>query len=262
MNRPILRLALVVAILLALPFVASTSAADSTAGRFCYVWSFLNSTAADADGLQARFQGVQELNAIYAGSLNPFGDPLPASGYNPKFNSYFLQFAGGTIYAGDQAGIGFCTGSSSARTGGTTTPASWWLGSTAVEPAPLLIGARWIWSSSMAGQIQLFNDRSEALTLLSASLLDPGGGGAALALDDLTQDAAAGLTVLQELIAEPLSVSAGASTLLSFFSGAGGASRPLVAEIVYASDGDPDNVARLYMQASTPVPAYLPLVLR
>ena len=133
---------------------------------------------------------MQSIHATYAGSLNPFGDPLPsaATTRNPTPTSWSSAAVRPTWET--TVGIGFCTDSALARTGSPTPPVSWWQGGAQIVPAPLFIGVRWTWVGT-DGQIQLFNDQPGAVTILSATVLDPGAD-AVLALEDLTPEAPPG----------------------------------------------------------------------
>ncbi len=273
MNRTVAHLALALAILLALPLAASASAAGAP-DRFCYTWGFLNNTSQDADGLQASFRGIRSIGETYAGVWNPFGAVLSGSGYDPKADAYTLIFGGGPAYTGDTVYIGFCTAAAGVRAAppGATPTILWRAGGTPLAEAPLFIGVRWAWNGGAGGQVQLFNDQADAVTLMSVNLLDPGAG-AALALEDLTQEGVAGLPIMQELAADPIPLAAGDTTTLAFSAATAAgmraqapaatiSPRPLILELVIASDADPGNTARLYVETSTPVSAYLPLMLK
>jgi hypothetical protein len=267
MNRYLLGLTLALLLLLGPPRPLQTAAAESP-GRFCYAWGLLNNTGVDADGLQARFKGVQTISSVYAGSFNPFGEPLPSSGYNPKSDSYFLQFEGGLAFAGDPVTLGFCTASATARAGSDAWPVSWWEAGSPSAPAPRLVGIRWVWDGGAGALIDLYNDQSDPLTIMMANLLDPG---EALALDDLTGDVVRGLPVLAELISEPLPLAGNGLVSLSYpppvsvtrseSSALLGSNQPLVLEVVALADDDPGNLTTLYIQAVAPARVYLPTLL-
>lgn len=271
MNRFLLGLFLALALVVGPP--AATSAGVDVPDRFCYNWGFLNNTSVDADGLQARLASIQVIGEVYTGSWNPFGDPLPGSGYNPKTDSYLLAFSGGPAYTGDLVYLGFCTDAAMGRTSSATSaPLIWQMGGAQATPAPLFLGVRWTWVGLNSVQIQIFNDTPVAMTLLTANLLDPG---EALPLGDLTGEITAGLPLLQELLAEPLALPAGSMAAFSYPISASAATasgnaavatwlsdQPLVLEAVAVADDDPGNQTSLIAQARAPLRYYLPVLLR
>lgn len=258
MNR--LLLGLYLALVLVIGPSAATPTRAEAPDRFCYNWGFLNNTPVDADGLRARLASIQTVGEMYTGLWNPFGAPLPVSGYNPKTDSYLLAFDGGPAYAGDLIYLGFCTGAATVRSAGTgDSPLTWQVGSQQAAPAPLFLGVRWTWVGRSGVQIQIYNDNPLAITLLTANLLDPG---EALPLDDLTQDVVPGLSPLQDLLAEPLALPAGSMATFTYTAAPWLADQPLVLEAVAAADDDPGNLTSLIAQARAPLQFYLPVLLR
>lgn len=273
MIRFLAGLALIAALVLGPPLALAPVHADAPP-RFCYNWGFLNSTAEDATGVVLHFGGNQAASAFYTGPWNPFGDPAPGSGYNPKTDTTTLTFSGGPAYTGDLVHLGLCTVSPTLRTSNREgTPLAWQVpAGTRVPPDPLFVGLRWTWAGRDGLQVELHNDQTVDVTLFTAFLLNPG---TMLPLEDLIPITVDGLPPLHEFIAEPTVLPAGAMISFSYppsISSAGAEAnsgidafspdQPLLLAVTLAADDDPGNTAHLYAQALSPLGLYLPMMLR
>jgi hypothetical protein len=275
MSRFLSGFALVGALVLVLGPPAALPAHAGGASPFCYNLDFVNNTAEDATGLLAKFGAIQRVDEVYTGGWNPFGAPTPASGYDPQTDTYTLEFTDGPAYAGDTVHAGLCTDSPVLQrpATGNVPPLAWQAAGGRVTPDPPFVGIRWTWTGPNTAGVELVNQGSADVTLMTVNLLDPG---EPLALEDLIPSVVAGLPILDELITEPTPLAAGGieSSRRAFVSGTAAAgagvfgttasavNRPVVLEVDYQADDDPGNVGHLYVQALTPSRVYLPMVLR
>lgn len=236
----------------------------AVASSSCYTWDFLNNSGDDATGLVIHLKGIPAVSNVYTGVLDPFGAPDPSSGYNAITDVYSLIFGGGTVYNGDKAEIGFCTGSASVRLD-TTQPAYYWVvGGNPTTPAPLFAGMDFDWVDPNHIQAHLYNEQSTPLIAYSFLVLAPD---APLSMDDLNNDTASTLPVASDLITSTLALAGGGSIAFDIFLDQGGvrlqSGAPLILEASLAADDDPGNTIHMLVQTSEPFSTlYLPITTR
>ncbi len=242
--------------------------------RYCYSWDFLNNTGYDATGLLIRLQGLRTIDEVYTGTLNPFGAPVPSSGYDAVSDAYTLVFSNGLVFNGDAARLGLCTDQPSLQLDPSTgvSPFAWMSGSQLLSPSPLFIGIDWDWLSRDHLQVHLVNSQNLTLTLFSLNLLSAG---VPLPLDDLTVNPVELLPMATQWVTDVEVLTPQASSAFDvFFSPALGNLQPeqallqapdypYVLQATLATADDPGNLIHLYSQAtSPPAQVYVPMVMR
>ncbi len=266
----VLAIGLLVALLLGAAGVRAAGAPDANAlaagpPAYCYSWEFLNNTGQDADGLHIRLQGVQAVTAAYEGPGNPFGLPLGSSGYDTGLDAYRLEFGGGPALDGDMVHLGACTDRPVLRLGtaaAPTPPFHWSSDDRVLQPAPLFLGAGWLWAAPGQLRVRVTNDTAAALVLWSFDLLAADG---PLNLGDLDGDALASLQVVAMLAPDPLVLPAGAAQSFDVSAEALGPLTPgraLLLQADFSAEEDLGNGGALYAQLLLPRHIYLPLILR
>lgn len=268
--RPGVLAASVLVLLLGAAGVLSAGALDANARAagppaYCYGWEFLNNTGQDADGLHIRLEGVHAITAAYEGPGNPFGLPLASSGYDAGLDAYRLEFGGGPALDGDMVHLGACTGRPVLRLGtaaASTPPFYWSAGGRVLQPAPLFLGAGWLWTAPGQLRIRVTNDMAAPLVLWSLDLLAADG---PLDLGDLNGDALAALPVVAVLAPDPLVLPAGTAQSFDVAAEALGPLTPgraLLLQADFSAEEDLGDGGAVYAQMLLPQHIYLPLILR
>src|SRR5262245_46750252 len=91
---------------------ARLAAPSNGSSPYCSTWDFQNNTGQEVNDLHIRLAGVQSVNEVYTGTLNPFGLPDGTSVYDIVADAYKLNFSGAvTVSDSDLVRIGFCANS-------------------------------------------------------------------------------------------------------------------------------------------------------
>lgn len=236
----------------------TTSAAFPLPAEYCYAWRFGNNTGYDATGVQLRLAGVQTPTQVYTGTLNPFGDLDPSSGYDVGTDTYRFNFADGYASDTDLVQLGLCATQSLLRLGNLATAAAWMSDTTPLVPAPLFAGIELSWQARDQVTVNIVNEQALTLTLESAVALQPE---VLLPLEDLTPDIAAQLPFVAELITEPLTLPP--LSAQAFVVPLAALNQPIVFEMQLSAEDDPFN--SIHLLAQTMVPGwqvFLPVVMR
>ncbi len=226
--------------------------------EYCYAWDFGNNTGYDANGVQLRLAGLQAVDQVYTGTLNPFGDPDPSSGYDAGTNTYRFNFANGFASDSDRVQLGLCANQSQLRLSNLASASVWLSGTEPLVPAPLFAGIEFDWLARDQVTVTLVNEQALTLTLDTAIALQPE---EPLPLEDLTSDVAQQLPLEAELITEPLTLPPLASQ--SFAVSLTALNQPIVVEADLSAEDDPGNTIHLLAQTMVPGwQVFLPVVLR
>jgi hypothetical protein len=243
------------------PPVISTShapAAFKPPGEYCYSWDFNNSTGQDATGVHVRLGGIQAVPQVYTGTLNPFGDLDPSSGYDANNDTYRFNFDNGVAYDSDRVQLGLCTDRPQLRLSNLASAAVWLSGTASLTPPPLLSGIEFNWLDRDRVTVNIVNEQATTMTLDAATALQPE---VLLPLDDLTPDVAVQLPFVAELITEPLILPPLAAQ--SFAVQLTALNQPIVFDVQLSREDDPSDM--LHLLAQTTVPGwqtFLPIILR
>jgi hypothetical protein len=240
------------------PHVANKPAALGDASETCFTWDFLNNTGQDVNDLHIRLKGIPAIDAVYTGTLNPFGEADGTSGYDAGNDTYNLNFSNSTAYGSDKVQLGVCSDRSGLRLG-TPAPAFFWtLTGTQQLPDPLFAGMILNWTDHTHAQLDLYNEQSLTLTLMSLTVLDAD---QPLPLDDLTDDIATLLPLANDLLPDPIAM--GPLSNQAFNVEVPVANHYYVIEATLAAEDDPGNVIHVLAQSlAPPYNLYLPLVLK
>jgi hypothetical protein len=244
--------------------IAAQAAAPAEATRepYCYSWDFLNNTGADADQLIIRLDRVRQVTTLYEGVDNPFGNPLPSSGYDSATDSYALAFGGGLALDSLPVRLGACLDRGMLRLSANAGAAfQWGAGGQPVEPDPLFLGLTWNRPAAGGVSAELSNDSGIPLVILSLSLvrLD-----APLALEDLTADTLALQPALAELD-EPQLLAPGESTQFALPQAAwdpAWSHGAVGLRVEFAAEDDLGNIGHLNAQLLDAQKTLLPVTLR
>jgi hypothetical protein len=237
---------------------ATASAAFSLPVEYCYTWSFGNNTGYDASGVRLRLAGVYTPTQVYTGTLNPFGDLDPSSGYDGGTGTYRFNFDNGYASDSDLVQLGLCANQSQLRLGNVASAAAWLSGTTPLVPAPLFAGIEFSWPARDQVTVKIVNEQALTLTLESAAALQPE---VLLPLEDLTPDIALQLPFVAELITEPLTLPPLSEQVLVVPLPV--LNQPIVFEMQLTAEDDPFN--SVYLLAQTMAPGwqvFLPIVMR
>jgi hypothetical protein len=225
---------------------------------YCYTWSFGNNTGYDVNGIRLRLTDLQSITQVYTGTLNPFGDLDPSSGYDSGTNTYRFNFDNGYASDSDRVQLGLCTNQPRLRLSTLASSAVWLSGTAPLEPSPLFAGIKFDWQARDQVTVTVVNEQALTLTLESAVALRPE---VLLPLDDLTPDIAMQLPFVAELITEPLTLPPLAAQVFAVQLTA--LNQPIVFEAHLSTEDDPGN--RVHLLAQTMVPGwqlFLPIILR
>lgn len=226
--------------------------------EYCYAWIFGNNTGYDTNGVRLRLSGLQSISQVYTGTLNPFGDLDPSSGYDAGTNTYRFNFDNGYASDSDQVQLGLCANQPQLRLSNLPSAAVWLSGTTPLEPAPLFAGIEFDWQARDQVTVTVVNEQALTLTLESAVALQPE---VLLPLDDLTSDIAMQLPYVAELITEPLTLPPLAAQ--SFAVQLTTLNQPIVFEAHLSTEDDPGNSVHLLAQTMVPGwQVFLPVILR
>ena len=257
---------LLAALLLAFAILPAAGARAQAPARepFCYSWDFLNDTTEDADGLQAALLGVRQVTSAYVASDNPFGPPLPASGYDGAVDAYRLVFGGGPALDAAPAHIGACTDRATLRMGTAQdgTAFSWTSAGNPVAPSPLFLGMTWTRLATGDLRVTLYNDQDSPRVIWSLSLLYTSD---QLSLDDLNADTLSTQPALADLTPEVLTLPAGSSQSFDVPAAALLDLPPdaaLLLSAEFSTEDDPGDLGHLYAQLLAPLRTHLPLIRR
>ena len=227
-------------------------------GEYCYSWTFNNSTGQDASGVHLRLSGIQALKRVYTGTLNPFGNPSPSSGYDSGTGTYRFNFDNGYASDSDQVQLGLCTDQPRLRLGNVAAATVWLSGTTELLPAPLFAGVEFNWLNRDQVTVKIVNEQATTMTLDEAIALQPE---VLLPLDDLTPDIALQLPLVAELITEPLTLPPLAAQ--SFDVQLTALNQPIVFEARLSREVDPGDVVQLLAQTTVPGwQVFLPVIRR
>jgi hypothetical protein len=226
--------------------------------EYCYTWNFGNNTGTDATGVSLRLAGLQAINQVYTGTLNPFGDLDPSSGYEPGTGTFRLNFDDGTAFDSDRVQLGLCANRSQLRLSHLASSAAWLSGTTPLAPAPLFAGIEFDWQARDQVTVTIVNEQALTMTLETAVALQPE---VLLPLDDLTPDVALQLPLVGELITEPLMLPPLA--VQSFAVPLAALNQPIVFEAHLSTEDDPSNSVHLLAQTTVPGwQVWLPIIMR
>lgn len=241
------------------PTLAGNAPADfRPPTEYCYSWDFGNSTGYDATGIRLRLAGLHTIGQVYTGTLNPFGDLDPSSGYDAGTNTYRFNFDNGYASDSDRVQLGLCTDQSPLRLSTLASAATWLSGTASLSPAPLFAGIEFNWLARDEVTVTIVNEQAMTLTLENATALQPE---ALLPLDDLTSDVALQLPFVAELITEPLTLPPLA--VQSFAVQLTALNQPIVFEALLSAEDDPGNTVHLLAQTTVPGwQVFLPIILR
>ncbi len=233
-------------------------AAFQPPGEYCYSWDFNNSTGQDASGVHVRLSGIQALQRVYTGTLNPFGALGPSSGYDSGTNTYRFHFDNGYASDSDRVQLGLCTDRPQLRLGHVAAAAVWLSGTAQLPPAPLFVGFEFNWLDRDQVTVNIVNEQALTLTLDAATALQPE---VLLPLDDLTPDVALQLPLVAELITEPLTLPPLAAQ--SFAVQLTALNQPIVFEAQLSREDDPGDGVHLLAQTTVPGwQVFLPVIRR
>lgn len=233
-------------------------AAFQPPGEYCYSWTFSNSTGQDASGVHLRLSGIQALRQVYTGTLNPFGNLAPSSGYDSGTGTYRFNFDNGYASDSDQVQLGLCTNQARLRLGNVPSAAIWLSGTTGLQPAPLFAGIEFNWLDRNQVTVNVVNEQVTTMTLDIANALQPD---VLLPLGDLTPDVAMQLPLVTELITEPLTLPPLAAK--SFNVQLTALNQPIVFEVQLSREVDPGDMVHLLAQTTVPGwQVFLPVILR
>jgi hypothetical protein len=243
------------------PPVISTSNAPNTftpPSEYCYGWDFNNSMGQDATGVHIRLRGITTVQQIYTGTLNPFGNLDPSSGYDSGSGTYRFNFDNGDVFDSDRVHLGFCTDQPQLRLGNVLSPAIWLTGTAPLSPAPLFAGIEFNWLDRGHVTVNIVNEQATTMTLDVATALQPD---VLLPINDLTPDVASQLPYVAELITEPLTLPPLASQPFDVQLTA--LNRPIVFEAQLSPEDDPTDMVHLLAQTTVPGwQVLLPIILR
>ncbi|HSD85576.1 MAG TPA: hypothetical protein VLG46_17070 [Anaerolineae bacterium] len=240
------------------PTSINASADFHPPAEYCYTWDFGNNTGYDATGIKLRLAGLTGISQVYTGTLNPFGELDPSSGYDAGTNSYRFNFDNGIAYDIDRVQLGLCAAQPQLRLSTLASAAVWLSGTESLALAPLFAGIEFDWLARDQVTVTIVNEQALTLTLETATALQPE---APLPLDDLTSDVALQLPFVAELITEPLTLPPLASQ--SFAVSLSVLNQPIVFEARLSAEDDPGNTVHLLAQTMVPGwQVFLPLVLR
>lgn len=226
--------------------------------EYCYTWGFGNNTGYDATGINLRLDGLPSITQVYTGTLNPFGDLDPSSGYDAGTNSYRFNFDNGIVYDIDRVQLGLCTAQPQLRLSTLASAALWLSDTTPLSPPPLFAGIELNWLDRDQVTVNIVNEQALTLTLEAFTALQPE---VLLPLDDLTPDIALQLPFVAELITEPLTLPPLAAQ--SFAVQLTALNQPIVFEAHLSAEDDPGNTVHLLAQTMVPGwQVFLPLILR
>jgi hypothetical protein len=200
---------------------------------------------------------IQTLTQVYTGTLNPFGDLDPSSGYDAGTATYRFNFDNGIAYAADRVLLGLCTDQPRLRLD-QAFGAAWLSGTTSLAPAPLFAGIEFNWLARDQVTVKIVNEQATTMTLEIADALQPE---VSLPLTDLVPDIAMQLPFVTELITEPVTLPPFASQ--SFDVQLSALNQPIVFEARLSPEDDPSDTVHLL--AETTVPGwqiFLPVVRR
>jgi hypothetical protein len=237
---------------------SSAPAAFQPPGEYCYSWAFNNSTGQDASGVHTRLSGIQAPKQVYTGTLNPFGNLDPSSGYDSGTDTYRFNFDNGYASDSDRVLLGLCTDQPQLRLGNVVSAAAWLSGTTELPPAPLFAGIEFNWLDRDQVTVNIVNEQATTMTLDVANALQPE---VLLPLGDLTPDVALQLPLVAELITEPLTLPPLAAQ--SFGVQLTALNQPIVFEAQLSREDDPGDVVQLLAQTTVPGwQVFLPIILR
>lgn len=226
--------------------------------EYCYSWDFGNNTGYDANGVQLRLAGLPVIGQVYTGTLNPFGELDPSSGYDAGTDTYRFNFDNGYAASSDRVQLGLCTDRPQLRLGQVASAAAWLSGTESLAPAPLFAGIEFDWSARDQVTVTLVNEQALTMTLETAAALQPE---VLLPLDDLTPDIALQLPYVAELITEPLTLPPLASQVFAVQLSA--LNQPIVFEAHLSAEDDPGYTVHLLAQTAVPGwQVFLPVILR
>lgn len=205
----------------------------------CYMWSFMNQTGQDADGLHLDATGIQTVSAVYAGDGNPFGAPATVGPAGGGLRLAFTAPPGFPVGPADPLQLGFCA--PGALQGATFTLRNGNANLPAALQAP---GLSWLWTSTSTLGLEVRNAGAVSLTLVAADVLDPGAG---ISVDELDPSLAAMLPLAAQVISEPVDLLPGASVAAAV-SLAAGPEPPEVGKryLVYVQWADIDDPNATY----------------
>jgi hypothetical protein len=225
--------------------------------EYCYAWGFGNNTGYDVNGVRLRLDGLQSITQVYTGTLNPFGDLDPSSGYDGGTASYRFNFDNGYASDSDRVQLGLCARRSQLRLSTLASAAIWLSGTAPLEPAPLFAGIEFDWQARDQVTVKIVNEQATTLTVESAVALQSE---VLLPLDDLTPDIAMQLPLVAELITEPLTLPPLAAQ--SFAVQLTTLNQPIVFEAHLSTEDDPGNSVHLLAQTLVPGwQVFLPVIL-
>ena len=230
--------------------VVSASSAPSAfqpPGEYCYSWDFNNSTGQDATGVHVPLSGIQALTRVYTGTLNPFGDLGPSSGYDSGTDTYRFNFDNGYASDSDRVQLGLCVNQPQLRLSNPVSSAVWLSGTALLAPSPLFAGIEFDWQARDQVTVTVVNEQALTMTLESAVALQPE---VLLPLDDRTPDVAMQLPLVAELITEPLTLPPLAAQ--SFDVQLTALNQPTVFEAQLSREDDPGDVVHLLVQTTVP----------
>jgi len=226
--------------------------------EYCYTWDFGNTTGYDATGVRLRLDSLQSIGQVYTGTLNPFGELDPSSGYDAGSDTYRFNFDNGFASDSDRVQLGLCSTQSQLRLSNLASAAVWLSGTASLTPVPLFAGIEFNWLDRDQVTVTIVNEQALTLTLEVATALQPE---VLLPLDDLTQDIALQLPFVAELITEPLTLPPQASQ--SFAVQLTALNQPIVFEAHLSAEDDPGNTVHLLAQTTVPGwQVFLPVILR
>jgi hypothetical protein len=155
--------------------------------EYCYAWGFGNNTGYDANGIRLRLDGLQSISQVYTGTLNPFGDLDPSSGYDGGTDTYRFNFDNGYASDSDQVQLGLCADQPQLRLSTLASAAVWLSGTMPLPSSPLFAGIEFDWQARDQVTVTVVNEQALTMTLESAVALQPE---VLLPLDDLIPDIA------------------------------------------------------------------------